>query len=275
MAQPVSGLTGLAGLHDSAIQSPEGTPEETFGGPAQPHAETQATIYPWQNIAGQPVHGPYSPAGNVGDSPEVPNAGTGGTLLDETPNQHAAPWPKGITSGGTRDAVEAAYEAQASYERHGADFGAKNARIYGDIPPPPVTHLVVDYTSAGDSMLDPGIPRQMRGQRGFDRVQGFQVQNTHGFDSAHVREVSAMPGVPGNYFALKPGGRPLLIDPPGGNVLAGTGQDSAFAGQDPAVTFSPQGATLVNSPAQYEQPPEAYVGPPVNPTAQEWGWPEW
>lgn len=276
MPQPVSGVSGVSGVRETGIQNPEGTPEETFGGPAQPHADITQTIFPYQTVMGQPVHGPYGTAQPViEDEPTVLNAGISGDLLDNTPRNHAAPWPKGITSGSTRDAQEAAWEAQASLGRHSADFGAKNARLYGDISPSAGNHLVIDYVDAGDSMLDGAIPGQLRGQRGRDRVQGYQKQNQYGFDSAHVHGTYSMPGVPGNHFMLKPGGRPLLIDPPGGNVAAGTGQDSVFAGQQPQSTFSPQGAVLTQPPAAYVQPPQGYVGPPMSPTSQAWGWPEW
>lgn len=273
----MAGLTGLTGLTSTTNDDPEGSAEVTYGGPSEVHAQNHPGIYPWQDLPGDPPHGPYGTQAQLIEGvPGSQPAGAPGPLTNIRPTTHAAPWPKGIGSGDNSCIQEAAEDAWCSAERHTSDQNEVNPRLTGRIAPPNVAQMTFNYNSRGQSGLATDVPPQLKGARGKDMAQGFQKPMDYDFAGAHVSERFPMPGVPGNYLWQRPGARPLIIETPNaGNPAWGTGQDSVFAGQTPQVTYGPTGAVLQNPPNQYQNSPEPTVNPALNPQSAGWGWSEW
>lgn len=283
----MAGIGPVTGYGGTVVPYPEASPAEQFGGPVDPrHARPlleDPFAYPWEAYPAIPYAAPEA-SGMTGGHPEPLPAGTGAAdpALDlnapTATRSHAAPWPAlsvADSDGGVETYQRA---AQVSAEIHGIRMQSGNARLYGDPapPPPPVDHF--QYNSEGVTNLAGAMPKQLRGLRGLDSVQGFAPQNSYGFGGAGVfdRKITSGRGLLGYRFWMKPGGRPMVIQPVGGDVRQGTGPGSPFAGQDPAAVYGTQGAVLQVPQAQpsYSPAPDPYVAP-AYPGGGESGWSEW
>jgi len=263
---PIGGVQPLTGLQGWVNPTPEATPEERLGGPAdtrhgKPLAYDASPQYPWQAFPDEP-HGPYgienqllgmdivsyeTPAGYLAQDP------TG----DEQPLTNAAPWPRGIAQSVLPD--EVAPKRQESADIHASNMGQSRRVLYSPSMLPHNDTWEAFYEVEPGSTEQVPIPKQIQtGVGGFgstDRTQSMANQNEYGFDAAHSHRRYATGGIPGNRMWMEPGGRPMVKSIPGtANVPVGT--DSPFAGQDPMQTFDIQGSVLQTLPTQYEAPPD-------------------
>lgn len=272
----LTGLTGLAGYQVEVDTNAQATPEQRYGGPADPrHAELgeRAHPYPWESqMTPGGSHGPYGPenqllgdpdwvwqpAGNEFDDPD----------FDHTPATNAAPWPKGILSGPIpgENPDTVAEQLRQSALIHGTDRGASaklkhtaqgwaNQDSWAEL-----WNVTPGHTDAQD------LPAQYK-SAGFgwgttDRTQSFARQNGHGFDAAHMLRRYATGSIPGNNDWMRPGGRVMAKTLPG-PARPPIGPDSPFAGQDLGQSFSPSGAMLFNAPTEYTAPPQPTLAQPV------------
>lgn len=269
----LTGLTGIAGYQVQINEDAQATPEERYGGIADPrHAVVgeQAKPYAWESKATQAasMHGPYGPENQLlGD--EWMFLEPAGTMdqdpaFDRTPSRRAAPYPKGVASGPVPDAGPDAIanQLQQSYGIHGTRSNAGVRSLTG-FAAMQDQWAELSETNPGHSDLQP-LPRQamssgfMWGTR--DRTQSMARQNEFGFDSAHMHRRYATGPIPGNTMWLRPGGRPLA------KTLAGParppiGVDSPFAGDDLGRAFDINGAYLQNVPMEYAAPIQPNLAP--------------
>jgi len=272
----LTGLTGLAGYQVQINEDAQATPEERYGGVADPRHENvgeQATPYSWQSKATQAasMHGPYGPENQLlGDENDwLFPAGTmdQDPAFDRTPSRRAAPFPKGIASGPVpNDGPDAiSNQLNQSYGIHATNTNA-GVRALTGFPAVQDEWVELSEINPGHSDLQ-ALPRQamssgfMWGTR--DRTQSMARQNEHGYDSAHMHRRYATGPIPGNTMWLRPGGRPLA------KTLAGParppiGQDSPFAGDDLGRSFDINGAFLQNVPMEYVAPIQPNLAPPLS-----------
>lgn len=275
MVAPLTGLSGLAGIQVQINEDAQATPEERYGGVADPrHANVgeQAQPYSWESKATQAasMHGPYGPENQMlGD--EWMFMEPAGTMdqdpaFDRTPSRRAAPFPKGIASGPVPGAGPADISNQLiqSYGIHGINTNA-GVRALTGYDALQDDWVELSEVNPGHTDLQP-LPRQamssgfMWGTR--DRTQSMARQNEYGFDSAHMHRRYAQGAIPGNTMWLKPGGRPLA------KTLAGParppiGVDSPFYGDDLGRAFDQNGAILQNVPMEYVAPIQPNLAPPL------------
>jgi hypothetical protein len=223
---------------------------------------------------------------SVGASPEEESSAAGQLGQDPTGDltpykTHAAPYPKGLVLNrlhGPDQLPEgnAAYLNQSA-SIHESDTGAGRAFLYDPTYNPKQDTWTDFYdVEPGQTILDPDIGSQGKsgmapgGWGSHSREQSNAVQNTHGFDSAHMHRRYATGSVPGNYMWMRPGGRPMVKSMPG-PARPAVGQTSPFAGQDVGFGYyasSPVGGVLQDLPAQYEQPATPQLGTPIPDTGQ-------
>jgi hypothetical protein len=267
MAGP-SPVQGVTGLYDP---TPEATAEEIWGGPADPAhggGRDPSTGYIETQFYGGP-HGPYGldnqllgvdmavvyteGAGLIGDDPRA----------DLQPQTHAAPWPKGLSDRQSVQPDDVTDGIRESFLIHSMDQGMK--RQFDAMEAKNDTWQDVDYTDPGTPTLQAQVPKQVgavAGLRGStDRVQSLQLQNEHGFDSAHVHRRYATGNIPGNFQWMIPGSRPLRHDRMGAIPNIPTGEDSPFTGDDVGQSFSTQGAVLEVLPTEYQEPVTPSLSP--------------
>ncbi|HEY1617999.1 MAG TPA: hypothetical protein VGG25_10300 [Streptosporangiaceae bacterium] len=279
MAAPAR-LAGLSpAISPVVITDPGAPPEVVHGGPAskvhgQPEWENPFA-YPWiwQSGVEFDADADYDPR-LIGAPPGELGTGSDASLYSaptET-GSHAAPWPEfSVADGAVNDIGRQADRALANADLHALDSGDADART----TVPPVTTQMpwgtdADYVSAGETILQ-GVPGQMQGQMGRDRVQGTPPLNEYGFDSAHVRRPRAHGDVPGNFLWLDGSQRPMIVQPAGRQTWP-VGQGSPFEGQDHLMGIgSVDGAVLTGLPSDYQPPPE----PPTAPAAADDGPPAW
>lgn len=279
--QPLSSATAA----DVTVQE-QPDPALIQGGSADPyHAQgTVQNVYPWYSFpapfGSDAVLGPFGAnAGLISADPENMPAGTPGQdpRGDLTPDTHAAPGiTTGVRDGATRDLDWASKRAMDSADIHASNTGASREIQYED-PTPMQKSDVYTYDTAGESALAPGVPNQLKGFAAggpsTDRVQGFATQNKYGFDGAHVYQRFLRPGVPGLYMWMRPGARPIIIEPHGNtNTFDGPGSNFTGSGLQ-KKTRTVQGGILMNTPQEYTQPPEPVIGPadPAD-SPVAWGW---
>lgn len=277
MTAPLSGLTGLAGQQRTIEQDPQATPEERYGGPADPrHGQwgEQAAPYPWESSLGMGgSHGPYGPENQLlGDEQwfwEPAGMESEDPTFDLTPGTHGGPSPV-VLSGPIDSGPNAtASTRQQSAQLHGLRTNAGLRAMF----PPQALGIQQDewneiaVTDPGNSDLVP-LPKQaissgfMFGTR--DRTQSMARQNEFGFDAHHRQRRYASGPIPGNTMWLKPGGRPLVKNL-AGPARPPVGPSSPFAGDDLGTSFAIQGAYLQNTPVEYEPPAQVNLAP--NPAA--------
>lgn len=279
----MAGLQGLSGIGpvDVVIPVSEATAEQAQGGSADPRHALGALggVYGYQLTPGV-WQAPYGTANQIiGTMPPIAPAGAPlqDPRADLTPDTHGAPWPTlGLADSVPVDGEHAATDLQRMAAIHASDTGASQEVTY-NIAEPAGNWGTVDYTTPGVSMLATGLPRQLMGNvngiGSTDRIHGMARQNEYGFDSAHVYDRRSRIGVPGNYMWMRPGGRPLVIEPHGQTNMF-DGQDSPFAGHGLQVqTRTVRGGILQNQPTAYTPPPEPLLAPPLdqgNPVWSSW-----
>lgn len=274
----IDGLTGLAGLQSIEIDTPEATPEEIQGNPADPRHGTRgetAKPYSWESQQTQAgSHGPYGPPaeGFLDEFDQyfaLPAEPVGNNPTAETaPWTHAAPFPKNVAGDMSVSPDNVARQRTISAMIHRLRTGGQRNIYLHTMDPvqdkwneiwevdPGVTML-----STPDSRLMSGLAPGGRGQT--DRTQSFARQNAFGFGSWHMHRRYASGSLPGNYMWMRPGGRPMNKSLPG-PARPAIGADSPFAGQDLGKAFSAKGAVLDGPATEYVAPPEPYVAPPVD-----------
>jgi hypothetical protein len=282
---PLTGLTGIAGYQVQINSDSQATPEQRYGGTADPkHAEVGETAVPyaWESKATQAAgqHGPYGPENQLlGDEYRfIQPAGTmdQDPAFDRTPSRRAAPWPKGIASGPVPgdgpDAI--GNQLQQSYGIHGINTGAGLRSLTGySALQDEWVGLSEDNT--GHTDLRP-LDRQALSS-GFqwgtrDVVQSMARQNEYGYNGKHMLRRYATGPIPGNTMWLRPGGRPLAKSLPG-PARPAVGIDSPFAGDDLGQSFDINGALLQNVPTEYTPPNQPNLQAPQ--AYQEAASPEW
>lgn len=268
MAGGLTGLTGIAYRQYVSDETPQATPEERSGYPADPrHAQPgeQARPYAWESqMTPGGSHGPFGPENQLLGDPEWlwSSAGTADEdpYFDHTPSRRAGPFPKGILSGPIPGATpdDIADQLQQSMAIHGIRTNA-GLRVMTSLQDPLQDEWNELYeVNPGYSNLSV-LPRQqmsshfMFGSR--DRTQTMSQQNEYGFDSAHMHRRYASGAIPGNTMWLRPGGRPMVKNL-AGPARPPIGPDSPFADQDTGAAFSINGAYLQNVPPEYVGPPQ-------------------
>ena len=256
---PISGLTGL---YDP---TPQATPEEIWGGPADPShggGLDPSSGFIYEQFYSGP-HGPYGPDNAVlGEDPSVYTERAGQLFQDprgdQQPQTHAANWPKGLSQAQDPGPEDNTKRLRESFLIHSQDQGM--SRQFDSLPPQNDTWQDVDYTDPGSPTLQSNsVPKQVGSVVGAfgssDRNQSLAKQNEYGFDSAHVHRRYATGSIPGNYMMLEPGSRPLRHDRLGSVPNIPTGDDSPFTGQDTTTSYNTQGAVLQVLPTEYPEPP--------------------
>lgn len=282
--QGLTGLTGMAGLQVQINTDSQATPEERYGGTADPrHAYVGevAVPYPWQSQQTQAGvgHGPYGPENQLLSDEwwfiEPAGDESQDVTFDRTPSTGAAPWPKGILSGPIGDAgpSDTAGKLVQSAAIHATDMGASR-RI---ISPPQAVGIQQDswneiWQVDPNSSDQVNVPKQMMSS-GFmwgtrDRVQSMARQNEFGFDSRHMHRRYADGPIPGNTMWMRPGGRPLAKSLPG-PARPAIGADSPFQGDNLGASFNTAGAILANQPTQYQAPSQPYLAPAIQYTGDD------
>lgn len=262
------GLQGLTGFGPQVIPDPGATAEEIHGGPANPahgqYAWGEISRAPWQSYYGQdPADAAAAPGDLIGLAPGSLPAGTDpGAYRDPTSTgSHGAPWPSiGIDNGDVRSRELAAQRQSANQDLHAAPDTSMLRRIGTELVANQQMELTTeaDYVSSGESLLQP-VPNQLRGNFGFDRIQGYAPINGYGFDSAHVRRPRRTGTIPGNFAWLTGSQRPMVVTFAGRQtwpVAAG----SPFEGQQPGAG-SVDGSALTGLPPTYTPPQTPATGP--------------
>lgn len=272
-AAPLTGLTGLSYRQVTYEADPQATPEERYGGPADPRHGTGAIVHQYPSLSMQTPggsHGPYGPENQLLGDPEwvweMGGDPSQDPYIDRTPSTRAGPFPKGILSGAIpgENPTDVGYQREQSMAVHAVRTNAGMASLTSPqgYASNDEWHML-DQTNPGHSDLIP-LPKQalssgfMFGTR--DRVQSMARQNEFGFDSAHQWRRWARSPIPGNFMWMRPGGRPLT------KTLAGParpaiGSESPFAGQDVGAAFGINGAVLQNVPTEYAPPPQPNLAP--------------
>lgn len=285
MAQPLTGLSALAGYQQQIDADSQATAEQRSGDPADPRHSQGLLVdrKPWQANSTQAAdgHGPYGPqnqlladefwfiqpAGNEWDDP----------TFDHTPARRAGPIQRGILSGPVPSdgPDDVAFQLRQSYANHGIRTGAGLKALTG-MPPVIGQWNEIDQTTPGHTDLQPLGSRQamssgfMWGTR--DRTQSFAPQNQYGFDSAHQHRRWARSPIEGNELWMRPGGRPMMKSL-AGPARPAIGPDSPFEGQDLGAAFGIGGAVLQNVPTEYVPPPSPTLAAPTvdgNDSVVEW-----
>lgn len=285
MVAPLQGLQAIPVISDP---QPEATPEERYGGTADPRHGVPgeaAEPYPWNlNQGVQFGHvGPLGvenellgfddmehvdPAGQLQQDPTsdlTPATAAGGRKT------HAAPWPKGVPLADSPD--ENAARRQESLGIHSSDTGGdRNAMAVPTMAAQQDNWIEYESVTPGTTLQQP-VARVTRAQAGIapggfagranDRVQSLAKQNDYGFDSAHLYRRVAQSPIPGNFDMLRPGSRPMLKRVAGYPGPRGTGGQSPFAGDTYTQPFDTNGAILQNLPGEYLAPPEPALAAPI------------
>jgi len=272
----LTGLTGLAGyqVQYDPIAESQASPEQRQGSPANPRHNTGPTggpPYPYQSASGQTgSHGPYGPENQLlsdeGWFYEPAGWPSEDPYMDQTPSRRAGPFPKGIASGPvpSEGPDDIGIQLQQSYAIHGIKTHAGYRSLHSHMG-----EALNDSWTSFDQ-LNPGhtelttLPKQMLSS-GFmwgtrDRTQSMARQNEYGFDTAHMFRRWATGSIPGNYYWMRPGGRPLVKSLPG-PARPAVGVSSPFHGDDLGATFSIDGAILQNVPSEYTPPPAVNLAP--------------
>lgn len=269
-----NGLSAITGLQGYVNPVPEADPADIQGGPVNPaHAQLgeEAEPYPWENYAyGTQPHGPFGPENELlGDSIESQTLGAGqlsdDPTADLTPYRgHAGPMPRGIGTSVSPDEISRQLEQSAGL--HAVNTNAGAARNFN----PTMNPLQDDWrqiweVTPGESMLS-DVPAQIKsgsapgGFGSHGREQTFARQNEFGFDSRHQHRRYAQGSIPGNYYWMRPGGRPMIKSLPG-PARPAVGGGSPFNGQDVGIAFDTHGAILTDPANEYIPPPTPYVAP--------------
>jgi hypothetical protein len=277
-----NGLTGLSGLQTIQEDTPEASPEQIHGGPADEYHSypgEQAAPYSYQSLAV-----PGSGSAWVPPEPDIITQGfdffilPAGKLEDDptserAPWTHAAPWPKDPIGDGSIQPDNAIRQLEDNAKIHAIDVGGKrNVQSFTMDPHQDNWKEIWEVNPNSTDLTT--VPAQMKsgaapGGRGHtDRTQSNAHQNQYGFDSRHMHRRYAAGSIPGNYMWMKPGGRPL-VKSLAGPARPPIGEGSQFTGNDLGQAFSIDGAVLQSPPTQYVTPPVPYVAPGYSPGQME------
>lgn len=270
---PVAPATGQPGYYREGWVDPY----EHIGGPEDHSHYTweDPPAFPWLMIQEQGFEAPPDPVLGVGYVPGQLPPGTDPSLYaspTET-GSHTAPWPSfSIDDFSPRDTDQAAIRAQLNQDLRAADAGQADAFTHrGDLARPWDRHDA-EYVSAGQTDLQ-GVPNQLRGNLGRDRVQGYAPVNQDGFDSAHVLMPEASTELAGAYLWLTPNKRPVVVRQAGVRYWP-TGSDSPFEGQQLGGGLGDTtGAVILDAPPAYAPPPEPELAPAL--TGGDTVWSSW
>lgn len=272
----MDGLTALVGLSGFTVDTPEASPEERSGNPADPrHANVgeQATPYSWQSLQTPGAHA-NAPGPAENDFIEddflgyILPAGTIDEMVagDTAPWTHSGPWPADPIGDGSVGPDNAVRQLTVNAALRSIKVGPASRAIMRPWANPvqdawqeiwEVNPNSDDIPVATDQMkasLAPG------GRGSTDRRQSFARQNSFGFDSRHMHRRFAVGHIPGNFPWMRPGSRPLVKSIPG-PARPPIGNNSQFAGQNLGQAFGTDGAILTGAPNAYAGPPAPYVAP--------------
>jgi hypothetical protein len=289
---PVQGLTGLTPATAPATGYPgyytEGwiDPYEQYASPADqvPYGQYTWEVpppVPW--LLAQDAQGwvpPPAPVLDTGDGVTVLGAETDPDLSTapiET-GSHTAPFPAfGIDDSVPFNTDYSDAQLMESAAIHASDTGQAGVYLQGPEPADPWERDDINYLSAGSTMLDAGVPDQLRGNMGLDHTQGFEPDARYGFNEGFTRMPHAHSEVAGNFFWLDPATRPVEVRPTGYRDWP-VGQMSPFTGQVPGThgLGDTQGAVIDYAPPEYVPPAEPAVAQPLpadNATWSVWLWP--
>jgi hypothetical protein len=239
----VAKLQGLSGLYGPPPVGEEGRDPKEFGTVADPRHKVPGDA----SAQGHDYLGTsYGPV--INNEAVVSSTPLQGVGIDQTPDSHAAPYPRGLT----HDPLVAAEQMQVL---HGLDLGGP--RAMRTVPTP--------YVEAVDQSLDlspnvsalVAVPRQLRS--GTDVDQGDGTTPGYGFGFGHAFRRYLLAGVPRNWAGTVRGERPFL----GKHDVA----QARFDGPDsPYGNFGDTSRGMGNAPTPTGDP-TAYVQAP-NPAVQ-------
>lgn len=277
MPNALTGLSGIAGINAIEEQTPEATPEERMGGPADPyhgHWGEQAAPYPWQSsIAMSGSHGPYGPEnqllGDEMDFMEIGGMPGQDPSFDyNVPNltrSHAS--VHNITSGGPVPSQSEAINHQLSQMgNHASDMGTSRRMGYDEtlFAQQDNWQEIWNVTPGSDDVtLAPMQTAIASGGWGTnDHTSNPQAKrNQFGLGSGHMHRRFATGSIPGNYMWMRPGGRMLFKTLPG-PARPAIGANSPFEGDNLGSAFAyDNGAILQTVPTEYIPPPSPNVAP--------------
>lgn len=235
-------LQGLQGLYGPPPVGEEGRDPKEFGTVADPRHKVPGDA----SAQGHDYLGTgYGPV--INNDAKISSTPLQGLVVENTPDSHAAPYPRGLT----HDPLIAAEQMR---ELHGLDLGGPRS-IIGTIPTP--------YEQAVDQSLDlspnvsglVAIPRQLRA--GTDVDQGDGTTPGYGFGFGHYFRRLLDSGVPRNWAGTVRGERPFL----GPHSVA----QARFDGPDsPYGTFGDTSQGMGNAPTPTGDPTP--YSPAPNPT---------
>lgn len=274
MANGVGGIVGVQAFR--ATQFPYAEPRQMQGDAVDPkHSATGevAQPYPWQEFAGK--IGPFGPEiGLLADEPPSQTLTAGdmsqAPTLDHTPYRtHAGPHirkPKldDRQPDGNADYLMASYEAHATRTNAAENAKASSNPLQDHYTGFFETIPGEDQVTGAGSQVSPAA----FGIGVNDHTSNvFAKRNEYGIHASHRHRRYATGSVPGNYMWMKPGGRPLS------KTLAGPARPAIgvgpFEGDDPMATFGINGAILQDNATEYVSPPQPFVVPAVEATADE------
>jgi len=291
----MAGPQGLQPLVGYVLQQPEATPEEIHGSPANPaHASYGEAALPYSWQMNQYGSGPYGPIGPndqvIGEQIPIFAGGvlTDDPTADRTPYTHAAPWPKDPIGDQSASPENISRQLIQNMHIHASNLGSSLKHIYKNsaVPQNDQWTEVWSVSPGTGTLQTPNVPQQIgMNVGGFgsrDRIQSHAVQNSYGYDSAHMHRRYATGAIPGNFNWMQPGSRPMVHTATGIRNFP-IGPDTPFYGDDPSSVFGIDGAILQATPTEYMAPPEPLTVPAswdpnsgTNTTTQAgtsgWGW---
>jgi hypothetical protein len=241
----VAKLQGLTGLYGPVPLGEQGRDPREFGTTADPrHAVPGDASVQGHDYLGT-AYGPV-----INNDAKVASTPLQGLVVEQTPDSHAAPYPRGLT----HDPLVAAAQMRTL---HGLDLGGPRS-IIGTVPTPydqGVQQSLDDSPNA--SGLAAGLPRQLR--VGTDVDQGDGTTPGYGFGFGHLFRRVMLAGVPRNWAGTVRGERPFL----GRHSVA----QARFDGPDsPYGTFGDTSTGMGNAPTPTGDPTPYTAAP--NPTVQ-------
>lgn len=299
----MAGISGISGL--GSVGNASGQPDYYTEGWVDPYAEYASPAdqvpygqytedvpppMPWMFAqAAEGYQPPTAPAFGVETLPAPLAPGTDPDLYMapiET-GSHNAPFPAfGVDDSVPFNTDYNQAQLRESAAIHGSDTGqAGIVHEAGREPNDPWTRADINYLTAGDTLLSPAVPDQIKGnlagsrtgQHG-DHVQGYEwdQQQVPEDGEGFVRMPEARSEVAGNFMWLDPALRPVEVRPTGYRDWP-VGPYSPFTGQVPGSSGGPgwsEGAVVVSAPPEYTPPAEPDVAPPLTDTGDT-AWSVW
>ena len=238
-------LQGLSGLYGPPPVGEEGRDPKEFGTTADPRHHIPGDASAQGHDYAGTAYGPV-----INNAAEVSSTPVQGLVIEQTPDSHAAPYPRGLT----HDPLVAAQQMRTL---HGLDLGGPRS-IIGTVPTP--------YEEAVDQSLDlspnasglVAVPRQLRA--GTDVDQGDGTTQGYGFAFGHLFRRFKLAGVPRNWAGTVHGERPFL----GPHSVAQArfdGPDSPYGVAGDTSQGMGNAPTPVGNPTPYTAAPNPTVQP--------------